>query len=43
LKKVNVLFPYAVMLDLLIVTCCTIHNNADRITESAMSETKVFV
>ena len=42
MKKVNGLFPYAVMLDSLIVTY-TIHDNADRITESAMSETKVFM
>jgi len=41
LKKVNELLTQAVMLDLLIVAY--IHDNADRITDSAKSGPNVFV
>jgi len=42
LKKVNELLTYAVMLNSLIVSTCTVCDNAE-IKESAKSGSKVFV
>jgi len=40
---VNELFTYAVTLQLVCSSIHTIHDNADRFKQSAMSGTKVFV
>jgi len=43
LKKINELLMCALKLRVAHSSICTVHNIADRITESAKSGTKVFV